>query len=477
MRAFSVVLVLAWLLGIILGVAGVSPVVVILVSLATGFIGSRVRQSVQVATVAAVLVCLGFVWGDSGGGWRGGDCKMASPVRVTVIGQPQIQAQWVLAVVEDERGCRMLVSADRFSELGEGDVVELAGGEVQYLDKVREYSVGYAGYLERRGISATWRYPSTNVVQGGKSWVQPLHTKIRERVTSLFVEPDASVVLAVLFAEKGTLPKDLTEAFRATGVSHVLAISGLHISLLTGMLLAVLMLLPLSSYVRTAVIVAWLWSYIIFIGWPTSAVRAAAFWTISLAALQLHVLVSLPTVLLLAVSVIVLFDPLLLTDIGFQLSVGAVIGIFLALFLARGLPRWGGPANSSGKLVGSALVSLGATVATGPIVVYHFGNVALSGIVTNLLVVPFIPALLILVIVALLLSLVFMPAALLVAFVVHGIVAWLEMVTSFISTVPGLFYEEVQISMWLIALYYLIIAVVCGVILRYQKRSWREIWQ
>ena len=64
MRAFSVVLVLAWLLGIILGVAGVSPVVVILVSLATGFIGSRVRQSVQVATVAAVLVCLGFVWWD-----------------------------------------------------------------------------------------------------------------------------------------------------------------------------------------------------------------------------------------------------------------------------------------------------------------------------------------------------------------------------------------------------------------------------
>ena len=154
MRAFSVVLVLAWLLGIILGVAGVSPVVVILVSLATGFIGSRVRQSVQVATVAAVLVCLGFVWGDSGGGWRGGDCKMASPVRVTVIGQPQIQAQWVLAVVEDERGCRMLVSADRFSELGEGDVVELAGGGGQSLDKVREYSAGYAGFLERRGLSA-----------------------------------------------------------------------------------------------------------------------------------------------------------------------------------------------------------------------------------------------------------------------------------------------------------------------------------
>lgn len=477
MRAFFLVLLLAWLLGIILGVAGVSPVVVILVSLATGFSGSRVRQSVQVAVAALVLVGLGFVGGSGAGEWRGDDCEMASPARATVIGQPQIQAQGVLVTVEDESGCRALVTVDRFSELGEGDVVGLAGGEVQPLDKVREYSIGYAGYLERRGISATWRYPSTNVVQAGKSWVQPWHTEIRERVTSLFIEPDASVVLAVLFAEKGTLPKELTEAFRATGVSHVLAISGLHISLLTGMLLAVLMLLPLSSYVRTAVIVAWLWSYIIFIGWPTSAVRAAAFWTISLAALQLHVLVSLPTVLLLAVSVIILFDPLLLTDIGFQLSVGAVIGIFLALFLAKGLPRWGGPANSSGKLVSAALVSLGATVATGPIVAYHFGNIALSGIVTNLLVVPFIPALLILVIVALLLSLVFMPAALLVAFVVHGIVAWLGLVTSFIADVPGLFYEEVQISMWLIAIYYLIVAVICGAILRYQKRSWREIWQ
>lgn len=477
MRAFFLVLLLAWLLGIILGVAGVSPVVVILVSLATGFSGSRVRQSVQVAVAALVLVFLGFVWGSGTGERRGDDCEMASPARATVIGQPQIQARGVLVTVEDEGGCRALVTVDRFSELGEGDVVELAGGEVQSLDKVREYSVGYAGYLERRGISATWRYPSTNVVQAGKSWIHPLHRTIRERVTSLFIEPDSSVVLAVLLAEKGTLPKELTEAFRATGVSHVLAISGLHISLLTGMLLVVLMLLPLSPYARTTVVLVWLWSYVVFIGLPTSAARAAAFWTIALTAWQLHVLVSLPTVLLLAVSAIVLLDPLLLTDVGFQLSVSAVIGIFLALFLAKGLPRWGGRAGAAGKLVGSALVSLGATVATGPIVAYHFGNVALSGIVTNLLVVPFIPALLILVITALLLSLVFMPTALLVAFVARGIIAWLEMVTSFIAGVPGLFYEEVQVSMRLIALYYLIIAVICGAILRHQKRSWREIWQ
>lgn len=475
MRAFFVVILLAWLGGIALGVAGVSVVVVLLVAVALGL--GVVRQAQQIAVVGALLICLGYVWGDYTGISKISDCDFGTSVTGEVVGQPQIQADRILVVVQESQGCRMLATVGRFSELEEGDVVELVDGDIQSLNDVREYSVGYAGYLERRGISATWRYPSyappAGGVTEGKSlnlWTNKLHEEIRGRVTSLFIEPDASVVLAVLLAEKGTLPEGIVEQFRATGVSHVLAISGLHISLLTGMLLAILMLLPLSPHVRTVAILVWLWSYVSFIGMPTSAVRAAAFWTIALLALQLHVLVSLPTVLLVAATVLVSLDPLFLADVGWQLSISAVGGIFLVLFLARGLPRrnW---------LMNLALVSLGAWVATGPVIAYHFGNIVLSGVVTNLLVVPFVPALLVLAIIALLLSLVFVPAAVLVAWLMHSVISWIDFVTGLLSAIPGLFFEDISMPVWLVLVYYLIAAAVSGAILRCQKRSWREIWQ
>lgn len=478
MRAFFVVLVLAWLGGITLGVAGAPVVAVWLIVAAIGLGVLRVSQVVQLAAAALMLVLLGYVWGGYSGASKVSGCGFESSVIGEVSSQPQIQAQRVLVVIKDEHGCQALVTMGRFSELEEGDMVELTGGQVQSLDDVRDYSAGYAGYLERRGISATWRYPhyatsfANDVASRGrpsKLWINKLHEGVRERVTSLFVEPDASVVLAVLLAEKGTLPERVVEQFRATGVSHVLAISGLHISLLTGMLLLVLMLLPVSPRVRTGVVVGWLWSYVIFIGGPTSAVRAAAFWTIALLALRFHVLVSLPTVLLLAATVLVTLDPLFLADVGFQLSISAVTGIFVVLFLTRSvMPRW---------FFRIFLVSLGAWVATGPVIAYHFGNVVLSGVVTNLLVVPLVPTLLILAIVALLLSLVFVPAAVLVAYLLHGIIAWVDFVTGVVAAVPGLFYEEVSVPVWVVFVYYLAVLAGCAVIMRYQRRSWREVWQ
>lgn len=471
MRAFFLVLLLAWLMGVALGVAGLPLVVALLAAAVAGLVVVKSRLTAQVVVGAVLLVCLGYVWGGYPSLLLTRDgCTFAAPVEVTVVGQPQVQARNILVTAEDGRGCRLLAMVGRFNELKEGDVIELAGRQIQSLDDVREFSVGYASYLERRGIGATWRYPDIRVVQRGDSWMHPWHIRIRERVTSLFVEPDASVVLAVLFAERGTLPEQIVDSFRATGVSHVLAISGLHISLIAGMLLAVLMLLPLPAYLRNGVVITWLWSYVVFIGWPTSAVRAASFWTIALVAWQLNMLVSLPTVLLLAAAVLVSFDPLLLADVSFQLSMSAVLGIFLVLFLSRDLwrRRW---------LSGLVLVSLGASLTTAPLIAYHFGNVALSSVVTNLLVVPFVPALLALAIVALMLSLVFMPAALLLSYCLHGIVAWVSLAAGVISAVPGLFLEEVAVPAWLPLVYYLAVAVVSVAFLRWRGRSWREVWE
>lgn len=476
------------MLGTALGVIGLRVSVALIAVALVGIVVFLLRRSSQVVFAALMLTWLGFVWAvASGGGGQARivDCKLVDAVKFRIVGPVQVQEKQVRFVAESTEGCRIMVSTSRFADFGEGDVVELTGGELQTLAEVRDYSAGYARYLERQGITATWQYP---VVQsspgesrstGVRAWISMLRKAVRARVTLLFVEPDASVVLAVLFAERGTLPSVLVEQFRATGVSHVLAISGLHISLLIGMLVGLVLLLPIGPKGRTALALVLLWSYIIFIGAPTSAVRAAAFWTVTLTALRLYLLVSLPTVLLLAGGALVSLRPQYLTDIGFQLSISAVAGIFLALFLAQ--PLLEVIADKNGLLVVRWLltlfiVSIGATLATGPIVAYHFGNVALAGVVTNLLVVPFVPVMLLLAILALLLSLVFIPAALAAAFLLHEVIAWISLVTRVISSVPGLFWENVTVSLWFITGYYLVLAVTSIAILRWQDRSWREVW-
>jgi competence protein ComEC len=446
----------------------------ILVAVAAAGVTVLLRARPQLATAGGALVWLGFIWATVAASSSIAVCDLAPPAEARVVEAVQLQERRIRFVAEFSGGCRAQVLADRFAGLREGDMVRLAAGEIQSLADVSEYSPGYARYLERQGISATWLYPDTAIVRREENRLQRWHEAVRHRVTTLFVEPDASLVLAILFAERGTLPEEIVQQFRATGVSHVLAISGLHVSLLTGMLLGLMLLLPVGSRMRTALVLALLWLYIAFIGAPTSAVRAASFWTVTLTALRLHLLVSLPTVLFLAVGALASLQPKYLSDVGFQLSVSAVAGIFLALFLTK--PYVANHKPFSRGVLQLVLVSLGATVATGPLVAYHFGNVALAGIVVNLLVVPLFPALLVFAIASLLSSPVFMPAALLAALLLHWVIIWINFVTRVISAMPGVFFADVTVPWWFIPLYYLVFAAASMWLLRCQGRKWREVW-
>lgn len=476
MRTFFLLFLLAWAGGIILGVVGVDVWVVLLGCVLFGVLAVFSRQSFGMLAAGMLLIFLGYVWGASPVGLsRVGGCEFASTATVIVVGQPQLQAESVRFVAEDSRSCRVLVTASRFSGVREGDEVEVSGGKVSDLDDVRSFSEGYAEYLKRRGISATWGFAEVKVVHRGNELFNGLHDVVRRRIDRLFIEPDASVVKAMLLAERGTLPDEIVSNFRATGVSHVLAISGLHVSLLIGMFLGLFMLMPLGPVARTVVIVLMLWLYVVFIGAPISAVRAASFWTIVLVAMRLQKLVSLPTVLLLTVTTLLSMTPRLIEEVGFQLSVSAVTGIFLVLFVTRNLllRRQG----FSSFLFSSVLVSLGATLATAPLVAYHFGNIALVGVLANVLVVPAVPVVLVLAMVSLALSLLIEPAAQVAAYLLHIVIAWVEMITRLLALAPGLFLEEVAVPIWLAVVYYLGLVIVCIVLMRWQKRSWWEVWQ
>ncbi len=128
-------------------------------------------------------------------------------------------------------------------------------------------------------------------------------------------------------------------------------------------------------------------------------------------------------------------------------------------------------------LTGLLLASAGATLATLPLVAYHFGVVSPIGVLANVLVVPPQPALLALGMLALALSFVMPSLALLVGFLLHLLIVWMNEVTRLGALVPGLWFTDVSWPAWLVALYYAVLAAAAVVWVRWQGRSWREIWQ
>jgi competence protein ComEC len=174
-------------------------------------------------------------------------------------------------------------------------------------------------------------------------------------------------------------------------ITHVLAISGQHVAVLAAVIYFCLRTFAVPAATRILTALALMWLYILLAGAPPSAIRAGVVATLVLAAgvlgRQLVPIHFMTTMLAAVLS----YNPLLVYNTGFQLSVAAVFGILLLRkplksLLERTLLRaFAKPPQALSNLLA---VSLAAQSATTPIVASSFGEVSVIGVLTNLLAVP-----------------------------------------------------------------------------------------
>lgn len=472
MRAFFATFLLSWIIGVMAAAFSWPSVVVsgALVGVVI-FVWWQQWPTPFLMTVG-VLLLLGWIYGGTVQPRNAVACSPRSEATVRVMAVQKVSEQTVRYLAQMPDGCRLVLTAGRFPRYSEGDEL-LIRGSFEPVAKLATIHPEYAAYLTDQGVQLTVGFPEVEVVSRYSAWLAGARRAVRQQVERVFAEPEASLVLAVITGERGTLPEELEQNFRLTGVTHLLSISGFHMSLMVGMLFLLLLLLPLSPWWRTGVALTIMWLYLTFIGSPPAATRAVLFWSATLIALRLGLLVSLPTVVLFALIAMATHDPLLLRNIGFQLSTLAVIGIGLIMFLARGyLPHrpwlhWLGL---------SVLVTLGATLTTWPVILYHFGNISFISPVANLLVQPVFPVLMMVSLVTLVVSLVFLPVALFGAWVVGLLYDWLDMVTQWLAALPGAAITEATVSPIIIYVYYVGLFISSALLLRIQRRHWREMW-
>ena len=275
-----------------------------------------------------------------------------------------------------------------------------------------------AGYLRAEGVAPA-------VKDGAPRWDPgAFGGKVQLRLGELFPN-EGGLVEALVLARKEGLSPDLRESFARAGTAHLLAISGFHVGVVAGLLFLAGSWMGLSHPRRLLLGSGGVWGYVLFIGLPDAALRAALILTLLSLGRFGHRHVAPLGALASSFLVFLSLDPGAVLRPGFQLSFAGATGLVLwARPITRAISGVGRSRNDFPYLSTAVAAGVSATLATVPLVAWHFGRVSLVGIPVTLLAAP------------------------LVTLAIPGI--FLCLVASFVSRPLGFFFAHgVEADLWL----------------------------
>ena len=260
----------------------------------------------------------------------------------------------------------------------------------------------YRRYMEERGVFYTCFFGRNSSLEVLKNGTPPLRTlparlrwKFSAAVDSAMPSEDMAriraVVKALAYGYQDEIPAGIEESFRQSGAIHLLALSGMHLGLLYGLLLKLLALIgnsPTVKRIRSTVIIAALWAFTIFTGCGVSILRAAVMFSIYEAGVLAGRRRNGINALSLSAIIITVADPSAPSGISFQLSYAAMTAIFLIFPHLRAIVKTRN--RISGRIADACAMTIACQATTAPIILLHFGTFAFYSLLANLLCSPIV---------------------------------------------------------------------------------------
>jgi len=352
---------------------------------------------------------------------------------------------------------KILVTTEIYPEYHYGDKLEIFG-------KLRKPAVfedfDYQAYLAKDEIYLTIYYPSLKLIEQNQgSWfyqrIFNFKDKLRNVIEQTLLPPQSSVLKAIFLGDRHGLSDDLKEKLNISGTRHIVAISGMHMIIMTQILLFLALGLGLWRDQAFYFVLILLILYIIMIGAPASAIRAGIMAGLLLSAQKIGRLRSADRAVILAAVAMLLINPLLLgSDVGFQLSFAATLSIiYLKPILDKKTANWPNPWRSKDILT----MTLAAQLGTLPILIFHFGRLSLISPVANILIVPLLPFIMMGGIILSFSGLVWLSLGKIVAWPIWFLLTYLIRVVNYSSSVPLAAIEFKSFSWIFLIGYYMIL--------------------
>lgn len=369
----------------------------------------------------------------------------------TIIREPDRRVDKTNYVVEvstlgggEGRGV-VLVSYGAYQRYDYGDTVQLLCRlEAPTADE--DSTFRYDKYLAKEGISSLCQKPviqktifkEKTVLQQALGSILKLKSALDRQVGRLWAEPDSSLVAGILYGSRSGLPLELKEAFSATGITHIIAVSGFNITIIASLLMTIGIRVGLWRRQAFWVVVISVWLFVVLVGLSASAVRAAIMGTIVILGERLGRPLSIGTVLVFTASLMLLHNPLILFyDAGFQLSFLATLGLVYISPLVNQKINLKTPIALAQAVSESFAVTLSAIIATLPLMLFQFGAVSLVALPANLVVVPIIPWIMLASFVSVLASVIFFPLGQAVALLTGFGLQYVIRLATLFGSMPG----------------------------------------
>lgn len=302
-----------------------------------------------------------------------------------------------LGVWQDRRGI-VQVSVPDEQTIDYGDRI-WAQGTLLPPPVIDEFD--YGQYLDQRGVQSLMTPLRFRVIEQNQgSWWRGalIDTKraAQSRIEASLPEPEASLLVGILLGDDKGLSNDVKTAFNDTATSHIIAISGFNMTLIAVLVQAFFQLFIKSARTVAILSIITVAIYTLFVGASAPVVRASVMSSVLLIAPLVQRPTFVPASLTFTALVMAIIQPLVLWDIGFQLSFAAVLGLAL---LERPIRLWFSRNLFSllGQRIGKPILEflteplvagLAAQVFTLPLVLYHFERLSIVAMAANLLIVP-----------------------------------------------------------------------------------------
>ncbi len=380
----------------------------------------------------------------------------------------------------------VLLFVPRYPEYNYGDVLRVSG-ELEAPTQVGDFD--YKGYLEHQGIYATMRIYSSKDIeridtgQGVKplEWIYSLRHNLADSIAEVMPEPQAALTQGILLGIRYNIPDDVRYDFVTTGTTHLLAISGLHLAIVAGILLSIgIWLFGKKRHIYIWLALGIIWLYALLTGMHPPVVRGAIMASLFLSAELLGRQRTAVTSLAFAAAVMVGIDPPILFDAAFQLSFLAIAGLIFITPPLRELGRRlvGATLGEKGLAVSLAnivsdgfSVTLAATIAVWPLIAYYFGVVSLVGPLVTFLGLLALPAIIVIGAVAGIVGLFFVPLAQGIGWIAWLFNSYLLFIVGGFAALPLSSLEVGSVSPAFIAVYYCVLIAVVGLV---RGRGWGE---
>src|SRR3989344_139932 len=336
------------------------------------------------------------------------DSKEKIELTGRIIAEPDVRNNYQNLKIK-AKGTNSIVLAlvDRHKKYSYLDEVKITGNLETPTSKG---DFNYKNYLMKDGVYSVMAFPEIELVSKDHKYnafsflydkILFFKSKMKESIGSNYSPPGSFIIEGIILGNDKNMNQELKDKFNSAGLSHVTAVSGSNIVIMTSIIMSILLFIGLWRQQALYFTFVFVWTYVVLVGLPASAVRAAIMASLFLLSRMLGKQNTSSRTVIIAAAVMVFQNPFVLFyDIGFQLSFLASMALIYLKPIIDYAPYYFIKKRKDliklivkfkiKNLLDILSTTLAAQIFTLPIIIYNFKSISLVSLIANLLILPLI---------------------------------------------------------------------------------------